>query len=249
VATIKGTIGDDTLTGSGSADQIRGRNGDDVLYGLHGADLYVGGPGNDRLFDIRSWDDGNDTLRGGAGNDSLGGGFGNNFVKGGTGHDVLYDSGTLVGGAGNDTLWGGYEGDLKGEILRGGAGNDVLSTDHNDRVDGGSGFDTMAMRYTIEGAYYERTFDFTTKYAGRFTNIERIDMGTANRPHMLILGEKELLDLSPTTDTLIVESRPGYVGAIDIVGDFTDEGIHDGYHRYQVGAATLLVDTDITNVS
>ena len=36
---------------------------------------------------------------------------------------------------------------------------------------------------------------------------------------------------------------------ITVVGDFKDEGIHDGYHRYQIGAATLLVDTDITNVS
>jgi Ca2+-binding RTX toxin-like protein len=255
MATIKGTIGDDTLTGSTSADYIIGRRGDDVLYGLAGSDLLVGGAGNDTLSSgnvvgsVGYSDEGNDTLRGGAGNDLLVAGLGNNIVKGGAGDDRLSGSGMLMGGAGDDTIWGAYESDIRGDVLRGGAGNDVLSTNHNDRVDGGSGFDTMALRYTIEGAHYERFFDFTSKHAGQFTNIERIDMSTANRPHRLILGEKELLALSPTTDTLIVDSRPGYVAAIDIVGDFTDEGIHDGYHRYQVGAATLLVDTDITNVS
>lgn len=250
MATFKGTKDDDTITGSGSADYMRGSRGDDVMSGLNGSDLLVGGAGNDLLLGsysgYSSSDDGHDTLCGGAGNDVLSAGFGNNIVKGGTGDDVLLGSGTHTGGAGNDTLWGGDAAD----ILRGGAGNDVLSTNPHDRVDGGSGFDTLAIRYTIPDSGSDMFFDFTTKHAGKFTNIERIDMSTANRPHTLIFGEKELLALSPTTDTLIVESRPGDdVGAIDIVGEFTDWGIHAGYHRYQVGAATLLVDTDITNVS
>jgi hypothetical protein len=42
---------------------------------------------------------------------------------------------------------------------------------------------------------------------------------------------------------------PGNAGdSVDIVDSFTDQGVAGGYHSYRVGAATLLVDTDITNV-
>jgi hypothetical protein len=35
---------------------------------------------------------------------------------------------------------------------------------------------------------------------------------------------------------------------VDIVGPFVDQGVHGGFHQYRVGAATLLVDTAITDV-
>jgi Ca2+-binding RTX toxin-like protein len=244
VATIKGTSGDDTLTGSQAADRMSGLNGDDVLYGFNGSDLLIGGAGNDELFGSEpsywSVDDGHDTLRGGAGDDFLNGGFGNNLLEGGTGDDVLAGTGTLIGGAGNDTVWG----DDAPDILRGGGGNDVLSANQYDRVHGGSGLDTLTFRYTTNG--HGRHLDLTSVADDRIQGIEIIDI-----LGYLTLDESEILALSPSTDTLIVRnssSRPTETG-INIVGDFTDEGIHDGYHHYQVGAAMLLVDTDITNVT
>jgi Ca2+-binding RTX toxin-like protein len=249
MATFKGTEGDDTIRGGGSDDYMRGGRGDDVLSGFFGSDSLRGGAGNDRLYgneaNYSSSEDGDDTLRGGAGNDILSGGFGNNVLRGGTGDDVLLGRGTLSGGAGNDTIWG----DNAADTLRGGAGDDVLSTNPYDRVDGGSGFDTLAIRYTDNGHWsnYNSHIDLTTTHADVFTGIERINMNSANRGHTLILGEKELLALSSTTDTLIIDGSGRDV--IDIRGEFTDLGTDSGYHRYQVGAAILLVDTDITNVS
>jgi Ca2+-binding RTX toxin-like protein len=262
VATIKGTSGDDTLRGSKSADDMYGRQGDDVLYGLNGADILIGDAGNNKLYggrgdDVLYGDDGRDTLRGGAGDDRLEGGYGKDLVIGGAGDDNLSGFGTFKGGgafgifkggAGDDVLWGSAYADR----LLGGAGDDVLflrNIDIPDRLDGGPGIDTLQLDFR-EGTWYMfgGDLDLTTTLAGRLTNIERIDL-TNYRRYTLTLGEKELLDLSSTTDTLIVEGRSDGNAAIDIVGGFTDQGIHDGYHRYQVGTATLLVDTDITNVS
>ena len=56
---IKGTNGDDTLTGT----HVDGRGGDDTIYGLAGNDDLKG-------------KDGNDTFDGGAGNDKIDGGKG-----------------------------------------------------------------------------------------------------------------------------------------------------------------------------
>ena len=47
-------------------------------------------------------------------------------------------------------------------------------------------------------------------------------------------------------DTLRVLGNAG--DSVNIVGSFVDQGVSGGYHRYQVGAALLLVDTDITDV-
>ncbi len=81
---------------------------------------------------------------------------------------------TLIGAQGNDTLNGGAGND----VLLGGAGDDVIVFDAADvqRVDGGSGNDTLAITGT--GV----TFDLTgingagANY-GRFINIEGVDLG------------------------------------------------------------------------
>ena len=56
--TIRGTQGNDVLTGGPGPDVICGRAGDDVLRGLGGDDVLLGG-------------DGADVLEGGAGHDAL----------------------------------------------------------------------------------------------------------------------------------------------------------------------------------
>ena len=81
LAFVDGGGGDDILTGSNLADDLRGGAGNDTLIGLAGNDILSGGAGNDML----SGGDGNDTLIGGAGNDALQGGAGDDaFVIAGT---------------------------------------------------------------------------------------------------------------------------------------------------------------------
>jgi Ca2+-binding RTX toxin-like protein len=94
---IKGTRGDDTLTGGEGRDFILGRAGNDTLSGLGG---------NDFLFGMH----GNDTLDGGLGNDRAWGGPENDTISGGDGDDWLFagwGADVVSGGAGNDRVWSG----------------------------------------------------------------------------------------------------------------------------------------------
>jgi Ca2+-binding RTX toxin-like protein len=98
--------GDDIVRGNGGNDRLLGYEGNDTVYGGTGNDQLLGYTGNDKLYgdsgsDLVSGEDGKDTLDGGSGNDDVYGGAGNDDVKGGTGHDFL------VGGTGKDTLNGG----------------------------------------------------------------------------------------------------------------------------------------------
>jgi hypothetical protein len=75
--TMRGGLGDDTLTGGGGPDKLIGGNGSDKLAGRGDNDLLFGGNGNDELFG----GGGNDVLRGGSGHDTLSGGSGENVVR------------------------------------------------------------------------------------------------------------------------------------------------------------------------
>ncbi|HWK27649.1 MAG TPA: hypothetical protein VNS09_13860 [Solirubrobacter sp.] len=128
--TIVGTPGNDVLLGTPGSDVICGLGGDDVLYGGGGNDELWGGPGDDRLYG----EDGDDVLRGGDGADVLDGGTGADVLRGGGGLDtLLYTSRTesvfvTVGVTDGDDGEDG-EGDTVGsdvEIVRGGAGDDIL---------------------------------------------------------------------------------------------------------------------------
>jgi hypothetical protein len=61
---------------------------------------------------------------------------------------------------------------------------------------------------------------------------------------MLTLGMGDLLDLSGSTNQLTVDGNAGDV--VNASDGWTDGGIVDGYHTYIQGAATLLIDIDIT---
>ncbi len=52
--------------------------------------------------------------------------------------------------------------------------------------------------------------------------------------------------MSSTSDTLKVLGEAG--DSVNIVGNFRDLGVSGHYHRYKLGAAMLLVDTDIADV-
>ena len=111
--TSTGTNGDDVFFGGRGFDTLRGKNGNDILDGGDAKDTLVGGQGADQLFGGA----GNDQLDGGADDDILQGDSGNDSLTGGTGKDYLF------GGSGGDTLIGG-DGD---DFLSGGAGKDILT--------------------------------------------------------------------------------------------------------------------------
>jgi Ca2+-binding RTX toxin-like protein len=109
---IKGTPGNDVLTGTERHDLIAGLAGDDQISGLGHGDVLFGNRGNDTI----SGGDGIDVIFGGADNDALDGGNGLDIVRGRHGDD------SVAGGAGRDHLFGGWGVDT----LSGGDGNDRL---------------------------------------------------------------------------------------------------------------------------
>lgn len=100
---VRGTPGDDTLSGTGLGETIQAFAGNDWVSAGGGNDQVLASDGDDIVFG----DGGDDTLLdGGAGNDYLFGGEGADRLVGGEGADVL------SGDAGNDTLEGGIGNDL-----------------------------------------------------------------------------------------------------------------------------------------
>jgi predicted extracellular nuclease len=85
VPTLRGTAGDDVLTGTSGRDVVVGLGGNDVISGGNGDDVICGGAGNDRI----SGGNGDDVLLGGFGDDRLAGDNGSDRLLGGAGDDVL----------------------------------------------------------------------------------------------------------------------------------------------------------------
>ncbi|PPS45141.1 S-layer family protein [Chroococcidiopsis sp. TS-821] len=145
----------------------------------------------------------------------------------------------LIGGRGNDRLIGGRGAD----VLYGGAGDDTLSFGVRDRrLDGGSGTDTLTVDIS------NTTIDLTTLPRNQIRSIEIIDL-TGTGDNNLILTRLNLLNLSDTTNRLIVNGNAGdsvtSTGQGWIRGDETTlNGIT--YNQFTAGAATLLIGTDLT---
>lgn len=190
------------------------------------ADLIVGNPGGtDESYVIFGRDFTNKvTHLGTDGDDTLIGTNGDDILIGGRGSD------RLIGGRGVDVLYGG-------------AGDDTLSFGAIDRrLDGGSGTDTLMV--DTSGI----TINLTTLPNNQIRGIEIIDLtGTGN--NNLILTRLDLLNLSDTSNRLIVNGNAG-----DSVTS-TQQGWLSGrtttlngilYNQFTSGAATLLVDPDIT---
>jgi Ca2+-binding RTX toxin-like protein len=97
-----GGMGDDTLLGTASGNNLSGYIGADSLVGRGGNDTLAAGSAND-------------TVSGGAGADLAYGGTGADQMNGGAGADTLYGyegADTLSGGAGVDALWGNSGADV-----------------------------------------------------------------------------------------------------------------------------------------
>lgn len=121
MATINGSHGNDSISGTSLDESIYGHEGDDVIAGGAGNDSIAGGTGDDRL----AGEAGADGLDGGTGDDLLEGGEGSDTLEGGTGDDLL------EGGDGDDTLDGG-EGD---DWLTGGSGADTFVYQAGGKID------------------------------------------------------------------------------------------------------------------
>ena len=92
-----------------------------------------------------------------------------------------------------------------------------------------------------------QVLDLTAVDQTKIQNIETIDLtGTGN--NTLKLNVNDVLDLSSTTNTLLVKGNAGDV--VNLVGLWTpgaDQSV-DGqaYHQFTLSSATVLVDTDVT---
>ena len=136
MARIRGTSGDDSISGTDGHDIIWAGAGNDEVESYDGNDILRGGWGDDHLL---AFDGGK--LYGGLGNDTLGG-SGLRFIDGvwqGVG------DGWLVGGWGDDRVSGvghlfGDGGPKDGPLI---AGNDVLSAFMGSTMTGGLGNDTF----------------------------------------------------------------------------------------------------------
>ncbi len=145
------TSEDDLINVLEDAGAIRSGLGNDTINGLATEDNIFAGLGDDQV----STGDGNDYINGGGGNDLLNGGGGDhNTIMGAAGNDTLIGGGnfgdTLHGGAGNDSI---VAGNGSSNMLFGGAGADTVETgtqwnavwagSGDDLLIGNSGMDQM----------------------------------------------------------------------------------------------------------
>ena len=216
---------------SGAGD-VNGDGFDDIIIGARGGDSNDGDTNPDGS--IRAGESyvvfGSDftfavTDPGTSGDDSLTGSAGNNILLGGLGNDVL------DGGSGQD-------------VLIGGSGNDILSFNAAARrTSGGSGTDTLE----IDGSGVN--LDLTTISNNKITGIEIIDLtGTGN--NSLVFNLQDVVNLSDTTNQLLVNGNAGdRVTSAGLGWNSSGTTTVDDilYNRYILGAATLLVDMDITS--
>lgn len=168
VATVVGTAGPDTLTGTNGADVIWGGGGVDRISARGGDDLVCAGPGGD---DVHAGN-GADRILGEGGGDELDSSTGHDdVVDGGSGDDTLLgnsDKALLYGGAGDDDLSGNEAGVVlegggdddrllsrwTGVVLHGGDGDDVIDGHWNRDadIDGGAGNDTIEAGGGLDGS-------------------------------------------------------------------------------------------------
>jgi len=237
---IKGTDGDDVLTGDDKNNHIDGKDGNDEIYGLAGNDHLDGGDGDDFL----SGGEGNDQLQGKDGNDIINGGSGNDKIKGDDGDDVL------EGGDGNDKL----EGKDGNDVLSGGAGKDKLDGDEGndilegglgkDDIDGGKGDDTIIWKAgdgkdKIDGGKGEDTFKLTT--SDSVAQIVRIDVNKKGDLLVSLDGGSEGAELE-LKDIENFNLQIGLAGATIELSDDAKEFLGDAPIDVSGGEGSDVID-------
>ncbi|WP_146346725.1 calcium-binding protein [Phaeobacter marinintestinus] len=265
-AEIYGYGGNDTLVGSNLDDRFVGGTGDDSLTGKAGDDALLGGDGNDTL----TGGGGADLIDGGQGYDiavfqtavtlviaqpslSAGEAKGDTFIaveefRGSRFDDIMIGDLTgnvLRGGAGNDDLYGGggsnvLHGEAGTDNLYGGIGADeLIGGEHDDLLDGGQGDDIL----TGDGDVADNdrgadTFRFKNGYVGQSG-----DRG---------IGDDIVTDFQPGIDKLDFGSLPGTV--LDHLDDAEQVGsdvrftFENPATFLQVGTVTLK-DINLSDLS
>ena len=170
--------------------------------------------------------------------------FGGNFINavdffGGTANVALAGTAgadVMIGGQGDNRL-DGFGG---ADVLKGGAGNDLLVvTDLNfQRIEGDSGTDTLVLEGT------GLNLDLTATSNLKITGVEKIDL-TGFGNNSLTLNLQDVLDISETSNALTVLGDTGdTVNAT--ANTWTNAGSVGGFTTYTLGAASLILDDDLT---
>ncbi|SEF75724.1 integrin alpha [Nitrosomonas ureae] len=121
----------------------------------------------------------------------------------------------------------------------GGAGNDYIriSDDTFQRVDGGTGTDTLGLAGS----------NFNLDLSGVIDKIHGIETialyGVGD--NTLTLTAQDVIDLSDTTDTLKIKGNAGD-SVIGLSSGWTDGGIRGNFHEYTQGDAVILVGLAVT---
>ena len=194
---LKGSEGDNTLTGSGStAEALRGYAGQDTLSGGDGVDTLYGGSGHDSLV-------------GGTGSDSLVGGTGNDTLCGGTEND------TLLGEEGDDTLvWDVAFSDSNNNQHV--SNVSLLAKTADATVDGGAGVDTLQMG--------GNSYDFTLSGGTTgISNLELLDLRGRNATKV-VLNRESVAALTDSNNVLRIDGDAGDMLVLSDWGFWTYAG-------------------------
>ena len=200
-----------------------------VLSSLLGNEDVLEGDG---LGNVLNGDTGHERLYGFDGDDVIDGSAGDDLIRGGAGND------TLIGGDGNDTLIDGNGQDS----FSGGAGDDLMSvsSDQFDSIDGGEGFDVLALDEGID-------IDFSSPGLGSVSNIEKIHLGDDDSGTILTLTEEALVAMTEADNELMVIGDGN--DTVDLSGatlEAANQVINGAtYDVYNFGSGTLLADTDV----
>jgi Ca2+-binding RTX toxin-like protein len=238
---IVGTLGSDTITGDGNANELYGRDGTDILAGGDGNDFIVG-------------DAGDDTLIGGAGADKLTGSEGSDtaLYEGTTGivvnlldatkntgdaaGDVYFSIENVAGTQGDDTITG----DDFANVLSGRGGKDIL--------DGGKGSDTALYEGTtgVVVNLLDATKNTGDAAGDTYVSIENVT-GTQGGDHITGSGAANVLSGRDGDDTLIGgignDTLIGGAGADSLVGGADiDRVIYEGVQSNVTGIVIDMTD-------
>ncbi len=140
----------------------------------------------------------------------------------------------MVAGDGDDILIGRGGKD----VYHAGAGDDTIEIRDSmfQLADGGAGLDTL----TLDASHLDLNL---TNERGHINDIEVIDL-KGNGSNILTLTALDVLNLSSTTNTLIVDGN-GNDHVAGLSEGWNDGGVHDGYHTFSNGEAVLLVGVHV----
>ena len=202
---VDGGPGNDTITGSFFADQLRGGSGNDVIIGLGGNDREFGDEGNDILgnpssvFNAVADDAGNDQFFGGPGSDSFfwEPGDGDDLVEGGAGDsDQVFFSGNA--GAEQFFLFADITTPSRSHLFRVQAAIDIDAADVEEfNIVPQGGTDTITIGRSDLGVLS----DLST------TTVQNVDVSLGNDG----AADNLLFEGAPLDDNLLVSVTTGIV--------------------------------------